>query len=153
VVRKSSRDKSGSHDLGIQPNPEEGPLADRHVAVLGPLAPADEEGAAVEVHVSQPQGDEFAAPQPRRSSRPSNTARSRGPRDRGSSGVASRLAISAALKVASGMVLGIINRGKEQIGAINRVLELFPFIRPNLQNSASRGALAVPLILVSTETP
>ena len=63
LVGKMGRDEPGPDDLGVQAHPEQGPLPDGHVAVLGAFAPAHKDGAAFEVQVPEPQRDEFAAAQ------------------------------------------------------------------------------------------
>ena len=63
MVRESGRHETGPDDLHIQPQPEQRPLPDGHVAVLGPFAPADEHGPPFEVDVSEPQGDELTPTQ------------------------------------------------------------------------------------------
>jgi hypothetical protein len=47
----------------VEPKPEKGSLADRDIAILGPLAATDKDGSSVEVHVFHPEADEFTSAQ------------------------------------------------------------------------------------------
>ena len=53
--------RRGSDEVEVEAEPEEGAFADRDVAVLGAFAAADEDGAAIEVDVSDCEVDQFGA--------------------------------------------------------------------------------------------
>ena len=54
--------KRGPDEIEIEAHPEEGAFADRDVAILGAFPATDEDGAAVEVDVSDCQVDQLSAP-------------------------------------------------------------------------------------------
>jgi len=54
----------GSHDLDVEPDPEQRSLADGDVAILRTLAVTDEDCPAIEVAVSQPQRYQVTSAQP-----------------------------------------------------------------------------------------
>ena len=47
----------------VELHPEQGAFPDRHVAVLGPLTPVDEQSALGSIDVSDPESNELASPQ------------------------------------------------------------------------------------------
>ncbi len=101
MVREPVGHEAGPDELDVEPHPEQGPLADGHVAVLGAFAAADEHRAPLEVDVSGPERDELAAAQ---AAGVEDLQHGPIPQAEGrvTSGASSRAAISAALRVASG---------------------------------------------------